>query len=154
MLYSEAASEMMARGGGGSDNGITVIRFGEHVYSQIRRFVVVAVKQGFVYACGITTYSRRGTLKGGCIPSEHTIVYLPGTQPHYLNGEYEAGMTKTPIQIIPADSSLTLDPTSRLRFSKMYPIEWNVKVKDIGRVHPEHLSPLIAYWQECAQSVD
>lgn len=80
ILYNEAASETMARGGS-SDNGITVIRFGEHVYSQIRRVVVVSVKQGFVYACGITIHSRRGTLKGECVPSEHSIVYLLGTHP-------------------------------------------------------------------------
>lgn len=47
MLYSEAASESMARAG---DDSVTVVKFGEHVFSQIRRFVVVSVKRNFVKA--------------------------------------------------------------------------------------------------------
>lgn len=49
MLYSEAASETMAKAGSDND-AVTVIKFGEYVYSQIRRFVVVEVKRHFVYA--------------------------------------------------------------------------------------------------------
>lgn len=57
-------------------------------------------------------------------------------------------MDKEPIEIVPADSSITIDAASRLRFGKTYPIEWNVKIKDIGMVHPDHLSKLIMYWEE------
>ena len=64
-----------------------------------------------------------------------------------ISGEYEAGMTKEPIEIIPADSSVVISPYSRLRLGKTYPIEWNVKVKDIGQVHPEHVSKLLMYWR-------
>lgn len=41
-----------------------------------------------------------------------------------------------------------MSPASRLRFGKVYPIEWNVKVKDIGMIVPEDLSKLILYWKE------
>lgn len=57
-------------------------------------------------------------------------------------------MTKDPIAVEPADSSLTMPVSSRIRFGKTYPIEWNVKVKDIGRVVPEDLRKLITYWKE------
>ncbi|CAN9461435.1 unnamed protein product [Alternaria alternata] len=99
---------------------------------------------------GIGTYSGRGSLKAGCIPAEHTIVYLSGTDPAYcyLPGEYESGMTKEPIEIIPVDSSMTLRRESRVRFGKTYPIEMNVKVKDIGQVHPDHLTKLVQYWSD------
>lgn len=148
MLYSEAASEQLARRQNNDNDAITVVRFNQSVYSQIRRFVIVEVRRGFVYACAISTYSGRGVLKPGCLPSEHTIVYAQGASPTYLQGEYEAGMTKEPIEIIPADSSVTIIPTSRLRLGKIYPVEWNVKVKDIGQVHPEHLSKLLMYYEE------
>ncbi|KAF2251135.1 hypothetical protein BU26DRAFT_276633 [Trematosphaeria pertusa] len=145
MLYSEAASESMARAG---DDSVTVVKFGEHVFSQIRRFVVVSVKRNFVKACGISTYSGRGTLKPGCNPREHAPIYFVGSSPVWLVGEHERGMTKDPIAVEPADSSLTMPVSSRIRFGKTYPIEWNVKVKDIGRVVPEDLRKLITYWKE------
>ena len=56
-------------------------------------------------------------------------------------------MTNEPIAIEPADTTLIMHAASRLRFSKTYPIEWNVKVKDIGRVIPEDMSKLISYWK-------
>ncbi|PVH94889.1 hypothetical protein DM02DRAFT_175430 [Periconia macrospinosa] len=149
MLYSEAASETAARYGNEND-AITVVRFRSAVYSQIRRFVVVAVKRGFVYACAISTYTRRGVLKPGCDPAEHTIVYAQGSNPTYIAGELEAGMVREPLEVIPADATVVIDPYSRLRLGKTYPIEWNVKVKDIGQVHQEHLSKLLLYWKECS----
>lgn len=39
-------------------------------------------------------------------------------------------------------------PTSRLHYSKVYPIEMNVKVKEIGMVCPADLDCLIAYYNQ------
>ncbi|KAF2267705.1 hypothetical protein CC78DRAFT_565900 [Lojkania enalia] len=138
MLYSEAASETLARNGADND-AITVAKFGERVYSQIRRFVIVK-------SSAISTYSHRGTTKSGCNPSEHVIVYFTGESPVPLQGEY--GITKEPIEIEPANPSLQMESASRLRLGKTYSIEWNVKVKDIGRVIPEHMSRLVRYWKD------
>ncbi|RYO26263.1 hypothetical protein AA0113_g2793 [Alternaria arborescens] len=98
---------------------------------------------------GIGTYSGKGVLKHGCMPAEHAIVYLSGTDPAscYLPGEYGSGMTKMPIEIVPVDSSITLRRESRVRFGKTYPIEMNVKVKDIGRVEASQLGRLLRYWE-------
>lgn len=96
----------------------------------------------------ISTYKGRATTKSGCNPKEHAIVYFSGSRPKYVDGEQGNGMDKDAIEIVPAprgDSSM--DPASRLRFGKTYPIEWNVKVKDIGQVHPRHMSRLIRYWK-------
>ncbi|KAH8627026.1 hypothetical protein IG631_19044 [Alternaria alternata] len=99
---------------------------------------------------GIGTYAGRGTLKRGVNSAEHAIVYLSGTDPAscYLPGEYEAGMVKQPIEIVPADASVSMRLESRIRFGKIYPIEKNVKVKDIGQVHRDHLSRLLQYWRD------
>jgi hypothetical protein len=103
-----------------------------------------------IYSSPIGTYAGRGTLKKGCLPWEHTIAYLSGTDPRscYLPGEYESGMTKQPIEIVPVDSSIALRSESRIRFGKMYPIEKNVKVKDIGLVHQNYLGKLLQYWAD------
>ncbi|KAL5371839.1 hypothetical protein DPSP01_013954 [Paraphaeosphaeria sporulosa] len=130
-----------------SDN-ITVVKYGERAFSQIRRFVIVEVRRGYVYACPISTYSRRGTLKHGCVPSEHSVVYLSGTAPTTFAGEMEGGLCKEPIAVIPADVSVQMHPASRIHYAKSYPIEMNVKVKDIGDVEPAHLSLILRYYRE------
>jgi hypothetical protein len=166
MLWAETASATMQVARHGTENtAITIGRFGERVYSQIRRFVVVKVNKDrhFVYAwsvflslldvmsnlgSAISTYGGRGTLKPGCAASEHTIVYLTGTQPVRLEGEWERGMTKDPIELEAASPTETMEPASRLRFGKIYSIEWNVKVREIGQVSRRHMSKLLAYYRE------
>jgi hypothetical protein len=96
----------------------------------------------------ISTYGGRGTLKHGCTASEHAIVYLTRTQPIRLEGEWERGMTKDPIEIEPASATEMMEPASRLRFGKIHSIEWNVKVREIGMVSRKHMSKLLAYYQE------
>lgn len=96
----------------------------------------------------ITTYGERGVLKPGCNASEHAIVYLKGSQPQYIPGEYEKGMKKSPIAIEPTDPSEQMLPTSRLRLGKTYSIECNVKVRDIGKVAFEHRTMLLRYHQD------
>ncbi|KAF1958042.1 kinase-like protein [Byssothecium circinans] len=145
MLYTQPSADLA---GLGSDSP-TIVKFGEAVYSQIRRFVVVSVRRGFVQACAISTYSGRATLKPGCIPSEHSVIYLEGHRPYYVGGEQERGLTNEPIAIRPTEpDDIKLHKTSRLHFGKSFPIEMNVKVKDIGIVIPEHVSRLLAYWRE------
>ncbi|KAF3053008.1 hypothetical protein E8E11_010719 [Didymella keratinophila] len=147
MLYTEPASGAYRHG---NDDAFTTLRFGDHVYTQIRRFVVVSVRKNFVHACAISTYKGCGTLKNGCDPREHAVVYNTGINPEscYLDGEKDKGLYKEPIQVRPADQSSDLQPTSRIRFGKIYSIEWNVKVKDIGRVVAEDLSALKANYHE------
>ncbi|KAF2030974.1 hypothetical protein EK21DRAFT_25172, partial [Setomelanomma holmii] len=125
-------------------------RWGQVIHSQIRRFVVVRVKanQHFVEACSITTYGGRGCLKPGCYPSEHTAVYLKGCTPQYLEGERERGMDKDPVAIEATDINETMDPISRLRLGKVYSIECNVKVRDIGKVVPEDMGKLLHYHRQ------
>ncbi|KAF2439048.1 hypothetical protein P171DRAFT_476883 [Karstenula rhodostoma CBS 690.94] len=145
MLHVQAASENdLTR----INDNITVIKYGERAFSQIRRFVIVDVRRGFVYACPIFTYTRRGTLKSGCIPSEHSVVYLNGSAPVTFTGETERGLNKQPICVNPVDASVRMEPASRLHYAKAYPIETNVKVKDIGDVAAEHLSVLLRYYRE------
>ncbi|OAG03166.1 uncharacterized protein CC84DRAFT_1261782 [Paraphaeosphaeria sporulosa] len=127
---------------------ITVVQYGERAFSQIRRFVIVDSRRGFVYACPIFTYSKRGTLKPGCISSEHSVIHLYGSTPTMFEGERERGLDKEPICVNPADTSVRMDPASRLHYGKVYPIEMNVKVKDIGDVIPEQHSLLLRYYRE------
>jgi hypothetical protein len=53
------------------------------------------------------------------------VVYFSGTDPRYcyVQGEREAGVTKEPIEVMPADRTLVMKPESRIRFSKTVPVE-------------------------------
>lgn len=65
-----------------------------------------------------------------------------------MHGERGNGMNKEPIEIEPSDPNDKMDPASRLRFGKTFPIEWNVKVKEIGKVSSSHMSKLMRYMRE------
>ncbi|KAF2262816.1 hypothetical protein CC78DRAFT_582140 [Lojkania enalia] len=123
------------------------VLFGEKVYSTIARFVCVQNARGFCYACPVLTYGGQGTLKSGCDPQEHSIMYLRGDVPTLLPGE--KSLQKEPIEIVPAASDRKiLDHTSRIRFGRGQAIQYNVKAKDIGHVSEEHIPLLVRYWRE------
>jgi hypothetical protein len=166
MLWAESASATAAVPIGAQNQAYVPGKFGEYIYTQIRRFVVVYSDRmkhfvkawlaisvslnwktiGLILLSSLNTYGRRGTLKPGVDAKEHAIIYLEGTQPSYLPGE--SGMSKAPIQVHPATASEALDPATRIRFGRAYPIEWNVKVKDVGMVVPQDIDRLLNYWRE------
>jgi hypothetical protein len=87
-------------------------------------------------------------LKPGCNASEHVIAYLKGSQPVYIPGEWEKGMEKFPIAVEPTDLNEPWSPTSRIRLGKIYSIECNVKVRDIGKVVKEDKFKLLRYYED------
>lgn len=107
----------------------------------------------------IATYGGQGTRKYGCRPSEHAVICNTDVDPRtcYLPGEYENGMHKEPIQVKPpdpADRNSYLSRASRIRFDKLYAIEWNVKVKDIGMVADWDMGKLLKYYRDEDREVD
>lgn len=54
----------------------------------------------------------------------------------------EAGMKKVLIRIIPHHPAENLDPLSRINLSRIHPIEYNVKIKNIRLVEKESLCKL------------
>lgn len=89
-------------------------------------------------------------MKRGVEPHEHAIMYESGQDPGncYIQGEYEMGMTKEPIEMTPSDKTIPLARESRIRFGKIYAIEWNVKVRDIGMVASKDTEKLLEYWRQ------
>ena len=58
-------------------------------------------------------------------------------------------LTKKDIAVEKASADQKLDPMSRLNFKKIYTIEQNVKVMNVGRVTRESLPILMGYWRNC-----
>ena len=96
----------------------------------------------------IQTYRRQGTLRLGVIAEDHGIIYtgISGSKPpDLLLGEN--GLTKGALRVEP-NGDEALDDTSRVNYGKIYKVEHNVKVLNIGVVAPEHLKLLDRNWNE------
>jgi hypothetical protein len=128
------------------NSSISEARFpGHYIYTQSRRFVVVRQKREFCYACPIFTYSNRATLKRGVRPEEHGIAYSDGQEPRFLYGE--KGIKKPSIAVVMAQGEPNLNKASRIYYGIHHPIQYNVKVKDVGQVLSHHVPDLIGNWK-------
>lgn len=94
----------------------------------------------------ITTYSGRGAGKKGVDQRVHAIIYTGSHPPNKLPSERD--MNKSAICVVPTRADEKLDPISRVNMGKIYTVEWNTKVKDIGHVEKNSLVRLLAYWKQ------
>lgn len=95
----------------------------------------------------ISTYGGQGVAKKSLNQKEHCIVYTGNVAPTRLPGE--TNMNKDPIQMEPVTLSEKLDPLSRADLARTYPVEHNVRVKNVGMISKVHLKRLLANVQDC-----
>ncbi|EPE31683.1 hypothetical protein GLAREA_12439 [Glarea lozoyensis ATCC 20868] len=131
------------RGGGGSRGSNTVITAerrhgpdGKDHFAKQRRFLIVKPSDGHCSALPILTYGNQGLTKHGVHADHHTMIYTGEYPPKPLPGE-ENLLKREPIKMVPDKPNYRLDGASRLNYAKIYTIEYNVKVKFIGRIHPD-----------------
>jgi hypothetical protein len=60
----------------------------------------------------------------------------------------ETDMNKKPIAVDKSSSDQKLDEMSRLNFSRVHTVIWNVKVMNVGRVSRESMPSLVSYWRQ------
>jgi hypothetical protein len=94
----------------------------------------------------IFTYSNQGTTKPGVRATEHSVIYTNGYHPILLQNE--TGITKDDIAMDMTSNVSPLSTSSRLRFSIHHPIQYNVKVKDLGMVCGADIPKVVGYWNE------
>ena len=129
-----------------SSNSINCVKYKDnYVYTNVRRFIVVRQKREFCYACPIFTYSGKATTKRGVRASEHGIAHSWGQKPQLLPGE--GGITKPDIPVVMATGVSDLHAASRIYYGIIHPIQYNVKVKEIGYVPPVQVPVLIGNWK-------
>ncbi|KAI4666961.1 uncharacterized protein J4E79_001642 [Alternaria viburni] len=93
----------------------------------------------------IFTYQGQGTKKQGVSPQEHAIAFSHGYTAQLLPDE--APLVKHAIGIVMKDGERPLSAASRIYFGIHHPIQYNVKVKDLGVVHEDWLPTFIGYWK-------
>ncbi|KAF2469459.1 uncharacterized protein BDR25DRAFT_289019 [Lindgomyces ingoldianus] len=126
------------------NDSVSIVKFGVAIHSQIRRFIVVQRKPEFCYACPVFTYGGRATTKRGLRPWEHSVVHTTGTDAQLLPNE--TGIKYLRITVDPAPDVEPLHPASRIYFGIHHPIQYNVRVKDLGQVIEPHVPRLLGYW--------
>jgi uncharacterized protein DUF6590 len=83
---------------------------------------------------------------GKSFTRHHSIIYTQDEPPEPLPGEV---LTKKAIHVKAKHKGAGLQPTSRLNYSKIYTVEHNIPVADIGEVEKED----IAYIKECTRAI-
>lgn len=102
-------------------------------------------------ASPIATYSRTGTLRRPDA-EHHSVAYSSHAPPNTLPGE---NLSKIAIKINLESGELPLHDLSRINFSKLYTVEHNIKLKKVGKIHPDFLAWAFAYCKEsCGISFD
>jgi hypothetical protein len=80
------------------------------------------------------------------VPDEHAIAYSWGMQPQLVFGEQQ--LRKSPIPIVMEQGVTPLVAASRIYFAIHHPVQYNVKVKSLGYVHPDWLPTFLGYWNQ------
>lgn len=106
----------------------------------------------FIYR-PINTYGGRGVSRPNLSREDrqaHAIIYMSDTQPGKLASETD--LIKQPIAVDKASADQTLAATSRINFSKIHTVEWNVKVMNVGKVSRKSMPYLMGYWMNTLSS--
>ncbi|KAL8732764.1 MAG: hypothetical protein Q9166_002545 [cf. Caloplaca sp. 2 TL-2023] len=135
-----------------SSGDFSTITYEEQVYIQLQRFVVVKsnVKEHYSLCLPITTYGGRGVAKKGVDAALHAIIHTSAHPPALL--ENEPCMTNQPIKVVAKSPEEKLAPASRLNLGKTHTVEWDTKVKEVGRVDKDSLLTLLYSWKMAMES--
>ena len=118
---------------------------GPDTFFETRRFVVVRSKPGHCLCLSVHTYGRQATTKPGAWADEHAAIIQQGGNQVLHPGEPE--LKKEPIQV-KLESSSVIDAYSRIDFSRVYTVEYNIPVKNIGRVLPAYIETFEMYFSQ------
>ncbi|RYO37781.1 hypothetical protein AA0111_g2178 [Alternaria arborescens] len=123
----------------------TRVKHSDIAPAQVRIFIVVKRKRDFCYAVPVSTYGNLATTKPGVWPEAHAIAYSYGCDPQLVAGEQ--ALQKLPIAVQMARNEKPLEVASRIYFGIHYPIQYGVKAKDLGCVHPDWIARFTEYWK-------
>jgi hypothetical protein len=141
VLWSEPAGENVDWS---DEDDYEIVRYGEKVFTKIRRFVVVREGDRHSTCLPLLTYQGKATRKHGVNPDDHAAVFAEHSKPRLLPGE---NLRKSSLKIVIEDLREKIDPLTRINFSKIYTVEHNVKALKIGRIPDTDL--LRKYFIEC-----
>jgi hypothetical protein len=140
MLWTEPAGETAADT---DKEYYHPVGYGQLSFTKMRRFVVVRKRLHSCLCLTISTYGGQGAAKKDSRSQDHAVVYSSkDTLPQ------DVQFTKEPIQIIIEEPSETIDPKSVIDFGRVYTVEHNLKVLNVGRLAKPDKKRLDQYFTE------
>ena len=112
-------------------------------FEKLRRFVVIRNKPAHCLCLPVHTYGRQATSKPGVVADDHAAI-VPVGKSMQLHAE-EKPLGKRPLYMILEDSEVDIDYMSRVDFARIYTFEYNVPIRNIGRVSAESMGALEEY---------
>ncbi|KAH8591816.1 hypothetical protein B0O99DRAFT_266319 [Bisporella sp. PMI_857] len=126
---------------------VSCVIHGEKVYSKIRRFVVVKQMETSCLCLPVTTYDGRGHKKRGIKLEQHGQIYS------HDKPRKPTGIKKDPLKVVLAHGATGLN-NSLINYGKVYCVEANVKVRDVGKLDHESEKLLKRYFKEVVTDED
>ncbi|KIV81354.1 hypothetical protein PV11_03545 [Exophiala sideris] len=148
MVWAESMGLQHNKTGITSNKQVNTRFKGGEFHTTIRRMVVIRQRKGYCVCVPISSYGGRG-VKPNMPPSEkqaHAIIYDNG-RPTPSRFSTEPEFEKRPIA---ADmhTGETLTASSRIHFGRFHTVDYNVKVKDIGRIADRSKAEFDTYWRQ------
>jgi hypothetical protein len=117
--------------------------YGEKVHTKIRRFVVVIQRDSYCNCLPVTSYEGRGTKKHGISLEEHSQIYSDRHPPKRVNG-----MSKKALRVLVSKGAPKIKDSSLVNYGRIYTVECNVKVMDIGTLDDYSRKLLLEYYHD------
>jgi hypothetical protein len=118
---------------------------GEQIFQKIRHFVVVRQLRDHCLCLPLNTYDGQGALKYRVDPADYAAVFAAGMPEPDTSAEQ---LQKSPFPIKVEADTETIDPMSRINFGRVYTVEYNLRVANVGRILPAFLNQLDQYFVE------
>jgi hypothetical protein len=143
ILWVEPAGHSRGTQQEATSSTLTDSRFvNETFVSKIRWFVVVQTYPKHSLCHPVNTYGGQGVAKSGLNPNDHAALVLDTHEQYLLPGEM---LDKQPLHLRLEEKSVKPARGSRIDFSRIYTIEYNIKVATVGRIVSRDIPLLNAY---------
>ncbi|KAH8591814.1 hypothetical protein B0O99DRAFT_690362 [Bisporella sp. PMI_857] len=121
---------------------VSEVRYGGKVFSKIRRFVVVKEGNKCCTCLPVTSYQGKGPWKDQINLDQHGYIYSHRI-PNPVNG-----INKQPLKVNLVESTAPLCDPSLINYGRVYTVETNVKVKEVGDLDSSSRATLRVYFRE------
>jgi hypothetical protein len=121
--------------------------FGNGIFVEIRRFLVVKAFTHHSLCIPISTHHRNGVL-GRPDAENHSVIYTSDDPPSQLPGE-TLDKYAIKVELDRDEEGEHLHPVSRVNYSQTYTVQHNIKVKKVGRVSKDNMQWVKTYWRAC-----
>jgi hypothetical protein len=119
----------------------------EKPFAKFKWFVVVRKRLHHSLCFTITTFNGRGATKTSRGRARDFVVLYPAViEPP--DPYPEEGIERDPLAVIIEEGQQFLSPAARVDCGRIYTVEDNLRVMKIGRIHPQSLEDLEAYYRE------